>query len=603
MLSFKEGNEKGPVLVGPWGGQGGVPWDDGVYSTVRQIVITHGTAIDSIRIEYDRKGTSLWSVKHGGNGGAKTDKVPLDHPTEILTTVSGHFGSMTNGSPIIIRSLTFHSNYSKYGPFGLEQGTQFSCPINGAKIVGFHGRSGWYVDSIGFYMKHIKNPSPWKSLVPSRTLSTSSNDVAGYTVMEGSVGKGFDIVLAVRERGDNLPVISKKFTREPSSVPEYAEAGLVNKIVACPSLSGDNGLPNLGAVTYGPWGGTGGTIFDDGIYTGVRQIHLSRNVGITSMKVLYDKNGQEVWGNRHGGSGGLKFDKIIFDYPFEILTSVTGYFGTTMLMGPIAIKSLTFHTTKKKYGPFGEQQGTFFSSVLADGMIVGFHGRSGWYIDSIGVHVLEGKVSPPESPPAGYPWKGSGMGISEIDNPQWSNKIVLSRGVTGEEVTYGIVKDPVPSGPGPWGGEGGKPWDDGVYLGVKQIFITRGDAICSIQIEYDRSGQSVWSSRHGSTGQITHRVKFEYPNEVLNCVSGYYNSIGGNTGQKVISSITLYTSRGKYGPIGEELGTYFTSITTEGKVVGFHGRSGMYLDAIGVHMQHWLGDRRSSKSIFSKFLF
>lgn len=602
MLSFKEGNEKGPVLVGPWGGQGGVPWDDGVYSTVRQIVITHGTAIDSIRIEYDRKGTSLWSVKHGGNGGAKTDKVPLDHPTEILTTVSGHYGSMTNGSSIIIRSLTFHSNYSKYGPFGLEQGTQFSCPINGAKIVGFHGRSGWYVDSIGFYMKHIKNPSPWKSLVPLRTLSTSSNDVAGYTVMEGSVGKGFDIVLAVRERGDNLPVISKKFTREPSSVPEYAEAGLVNKIVACPSLSGDNGLPNLGAVTYGPWGGTGGTIFDDGIYTGVRQIHLSRNVGITSMKVLYDKNGQEVWGNRRGGSGGLKFDKIIFDYPFEILTSVTGYFGTTMLMGPIAIKSLTFHTTKKKYGPFGEQQGTFFSSFLADGMIVGFHGRSGWYIDSIGVHVLEGKVSPPESP-AGYPWKGSGMGISEIDNPQWSNKIVLPRGITGEEVTYGIVKDPVPSGPGPWGGEGGKPWDDGVYLGVKQIFITRGDAICSIQIEYDRSGQSVWSSRHGSAGQITHRVKFEYPNEVLNCISGYYNSIGGNTGQNVISSITLYTSRGKYGPIGEELGTYFTSITTEGKVVGFHGRCGMYLDAIGVHMQHWLGDRRSSKSIFSKFLF
>ena len=82
------------------------------------------------------------------------------------------------------------------------------------------------------------------------------------------------------------------------------------QIVASPSLNGDNGLSNLGAVTYGPWGGTGGTIFDDGIYTGIRQIHLSRNVGITSVKVLYDKNGQEVWGNRRGGSGGLKFDKV-----------------------------------------------------------------------------------------------------------------------------------------------------------------------------------------------------------------------------------------------------------------------------------------------------
>ncbi|KAJ0963159.1 hypothetical protein J5N97_028281 [Dioscorea zingiberensis] len=599
MLSFKEGTDKGPILVGPWGGQGGVPWDDGVYSTVRQIVITHGAAIDSIRIEYDRKGTSLWSVKHGGNGGAKTDKVPLDHPAEVLNSVSGHYGSLSNGSPIIIRSLTFQSNYSKYGPFGLEQGTHFSFPTNGGKIVGFHGRSGWFVDSIGFYLKQIKSSNPWNALVPSKSLSISRNDVNGYTVMEGTVGKGYDIVLAVRERGDNFQVLSKKFSREASPVPVYA-----NEMVASPIISADKGSSNLGGpVTYGPWGGTGGTIFDDGIYTGVRQIHLSRNAGITSIRVLYDKNGQEVWGNKRGGSGGIKFDKIVFDYPFEILTSITGYFGTALLMGPTAIKSITFHTTKKKYGPFGEEQGTFFTSVLADGMIVGFHGRSGWYIDSIGVHVLEGKVSPPQSPPAGYPKKGSGMVISEMENPQWSNKLVLSRGGIGEEVAYGVVKEPVPSGPGPWGGDGGKPWDDGVYSGVKQVFMTRGDAICSIQIEYDRSGQCVWSTRHGSAGQITHRIKFEYPNEVLNCISGYYNSIGGDAGHKVIKSITFYTSRGKYGPFGEELGTYFTSITTEGKVVGFHGRSGMYLDAIGVHMQHWLGNRKSSKSMFSKFLF
>lgn len=65
-----------------------------------------------------------------------------------------------------------------------------------------------------------------------------------------------------------------------------------------------------GAITYGPWGGSGGTIFDDGIYTGVRQINISRNAGITSIKVLYDKNGQSVWGNKHGGSGGIRTDKV-----------------------------------------------------------------------------------------------------------------------------------------------------------------------------------------------------------------------------------------------------------------------------------------------------
>jgi hypothetical protein len=86
------------------------------------------------------------------------------------------------------------------------------------------------------------------------------------------------------------------------------------------------------------------------------------------------------------------FRQIIFDFPTEILTHVTGYFGPTMIMGPTVIKSITFHTTKKSHGPFGDEHGTFFSSCLTDGRIVGFHGRDGWYVDSIGVHVLEGKV-------------------------------------------------------------------------------------------------------------------------------------------------------------------------------------------------------------------
>lgn len=65
-----------------------------------------------------------------------------------------------------------------------------------------------------------------------------------------------------------------------------------------------------GPLTYGPWGGSGGTIFDDGVYTGIREIKLTRNAGITSIKVLYDRNGQAVWGNKNGGSGGIKTDKV-----------------------------------------------------------------------------------------------------------------------------------------------------------------------------------------------------------------------------------------------------------------------------------------------------
>lgn len=82
----------------------------------------------------------------------------------------------------------------------------------------------------------------------------------------------------------------------PSEVPK--------KIERVPSIKVD------GVMTYVPWGGTGGSLFDDGIYDGVRQIKVSRNVGIVSIRVCYDQDGQAVWGSRNGGKGAFKSDKV-----------------------------------------------------------------------------------------------------------------------------------------------------------------------------------------------------------------------------------------------------------------------------------------------------
>uniref|UniRef100_A0ACD5VUT4 Uncharacterized protein n=1 Tax=Avena sativa TaxID=4498 RepID=A0ACD5VUT4_AVESA len=405
-----------------------------------------------------------------------------------------------------------------------------------------------------------KNPNP--SSAPSALRSiTRSADRNGHRYADGNAG--YDMVLA------------KEHNPNPSQI-----ATLSNKMVSFPSFISDNGTMTISTPErFGPWGGTGGTIFDDGVYTGVRQVTITRGLGISSMKVLYDRNGQAIWGDKRGTSGAARPEKIIFDFPSEILTHVTGYFGPTMIMGPTVIKSITFHTTKKSHGPFGDEHGTFFSSCLTDGRIVGFHGRDGWYVDSIGVHVLEGKVLSQKA--------------ADTSPGRQTGALALPMREIGDEVTYGVVKEPIPIGPGPWGGEGGKPWDDGVYTGVKQIYIMRNEFIGSIQIEYDRSGQSIWSTRHGNGGQITNRIKLDYPHEVLTCIYGYYNACAGE-GPRVLRSITVVSSRGKYGPFGDEVGTYFTSATTQGKVVGFHGRSAMYLDAIGVHMQHWLGDRNTA---------
>lgn len=88
------------------------------------------------------------------------------------------------------------------------------------------------------------------------------------------------------------------------------------------------------------------------------------------------------------------------------------------------------------------------------------------------------------------------------------------------------------------------------------------------------------------------QIKLEYPNEMLTCISGYYGPLNNSDNSSVVKSLSFYTSRGKYGPYGEETGTFFTSTTTQGKVLGLHGRSSSFLDAIGVHMQHWLGDNK-----------
>ncbi|KAK3162103.1 hypothetical protein QOZ80_1BG0085430 [Eleusine coracana subsp. coracana] len=579
MQSFKGLTRKNTTMAGPWGGLGGDPWDDGVNSAVRQIIITHGAAVDSIKIEYDMKGSSIWSKKHGtGSGNSKTDQVKLDYPKEVLTSISGCYGAV--GTSVVIRSLTFESNCSKYGPFGTEQGTFFSFPASSGRIVGFHGRSGSSLHSIGCHLNKDKNTN--LSGAPSALRSiTSSYDGNGHRYADSSAG--YDMVLAVRDRGDKYTALTTTLPKEQNLNP--SRDGIVcNRMVSIPSFISDNGSMTISTPErFGPWGGTSGTIFDDGIFTGVRQINLTRGLGISSMKVLYDRNGQAIWGDKRGVSGGARPEKVIFDFPSEILTHITGYFGSTMIMGPTVVKSITFHTTKKIHGPFGDEHGTFFSSCLTEGRIVGFHGRAGWYIDSIGVHFLEGKVLP----------QRSDVALADASPSAQSDALALARREIGDQVTYGVVKEPVPVGPGPWGGEGGKPWDDGVYTGVKQVYITRSDFIGSIQIEYDRSGQSVWSAKHGNGGQIIHRIKLDYPHEVLTCVYGYYN-ICVEEGPRVLRSITFVSSRGKYGPFGDEIGSYFSSATTEGKVVGFHGRSSQFLDAIGVHMQHWLGVNKTS---------
>lgn len=64
---------KKAMSLGQHGGAGGIPWDDGVFSSIKQVVIASGKCVDSIQTEYDDNGTPTWSKVHGGNGGDRSE--------------------------------------------------------------------------------------------------------------------------------------------------------------------------------------------------------------------------------------------------------------------------------------------------------------------------------------------------------------------------------------------------------------------------------------------------------------------------------------------------------------------------------------------------
>ena len=66
-----------PRGPGPWGGHGGMEWDDGVFPAIRELHLYVGdSVIHAIRVLYQsRDGEPVWSPKHGGEGGDPSDPV------------------------------------------------------------------------------------------------------------------------------------------------------------------------------------------------------------------------------------------------------------------------------------------------------------------------------------------------------------------------------------------------------------------------------------------------------------------------------------------------------------------------------------------------
>ncbi|KAK4838423.1 hypothetical protein QYF36_013612 [Acer negundo] len=165
----------------------------------------------------------------------------------------------------------------------------------------------------------------------------------------------------------------------------------------------------------------------------------------------------------------------------------------------------------------------------------------------------------------------------------------------------------IPREVGPWGGNKGKAWDDGRLKGrIIEIDVHVGNGVIhAIHYRYESTdGCDSSNYKHGGDGATTiYRIELGkdinadprnqnrnrcLPEELVG-ISGFYGAFDGNccVEYQVVRSISFYTDKGKYGPFGTEIGTFFNSpACSKAKVVGFHGRSGEYLDAIGVHFEY-----------------
>ncbi|BAH95518.1 Os12g0144100, partial [Oryza sativa Japonica Group] len=81
----------------------------------------------------------------GSSSGGDTTTIQLGL-SEYVMEVSGTYGAYN--SNVVVMSLRVATNLRAYGPFGRAEGTSFTAS---GRVVGFFGRSGELLDSIGVY--------------------------------------------------------------------------------------------------------------------------------------------------------------------------------------------------------------------------------------------------------------------------------------------------------------------------------------------------------------------------------------------------------------------------------------------------------------------
>uniref|UniRef100_A0ACD5TSV5 Uncharacterized protein n=1 Tax=Avena sativa TaxID=4498 RepID=A0ACD5TSV5_AVESA len=151
----------------------------------------------------------------------------------------------------------------------------------------------------------------------------------------------------------------------------------------------DNKISADPVVKMGPCGGGGGDAWkmDMRGVTRIFRVVVRHGEAVDAISALYERDGQAEESKLWGGTGGQRFEICLRQD--EYLTSVKGHYG--FFDKWFIIRSLTFVSNQRTFGPYGKQEGAPFKLPAAGGKIIGFHGRcSCGLLDSLGTYVKMG---------------------------------------------------------------------------------------------------------------------------------------------------------------------------------------------------------------------
>ncbi|XP_010528951.1 PREDICTED: myrosinase-binding protein 2-like [Tarenaya hassleriana] len=569
----------GQIRLPVVGGNGGGAWDFCGSDRITKVYVGKGhSCIGYIKIEGTLDG-KFQTQEHG-----QMVDTPIEFavgPDEYIVAVEGTTNYVDRYKTTLVTSLTFKTSTGRSSPtFGSVSGKKFVIQDKGRELAGFHGQAGEAIDALGGYSA-VASKLPihggiggglWDlgALVNVRKVSVGNgHSCIGYIKFEYEENGG----TKTNERGSIVDE-PQEFALDPNEyiISVEGTTGYTNRykthlvtslmfktsagrtsprfgfdrgdkfviedkgrmIVGFHGLSGE-AIDALGArssimaspIKWPVAGGNGGDVWDDGVYDRVRKVHVGNGRScIGHIKFEYEKDGKiEI--REHGW---IEAPPVEFALnPNEYIISVEGTTNHVPLYKTTIVTSLSFKTSTGRTSPtYGFVTGEKFVLEDRGREIVGFHGQAGEAIDAIGIH-------------------------SSI-----------------------VSKLPIQ------GGKNGSAWDDGAFDGVTRVFVGDADSFIGyIKFEYTKNGNDV-TYEHGTKPTKTHQFELD-PYEYITSVEGTHNYVDLFK-TNVITSLVFKTSRGRTSQtFGAAVGTKFVLEDNGREIVGFHGRAGVAVDALGAY--------------------